>query len=214
MKRFAIAVLAVFIAAAVAMPAQAQDNQLFPEPFGDLYLSAVEGSYVDYIQEISGTFNFYLIADIDFADLGAEGQNLTNGIGAWEASVVLPADPALFVLSEDYTAAIDVGDKAGNVREFIVGTGTAVSVGGPTTLVTFNALSSSTSLNGIATITPTTPASYANEVVWREFVALNGCTLNGSPEKCVFRFASRGDLRMSWTIDNDAESFGAVKSRF
>ena len=214
MKRFAIAVLAVFISAAVAMPAQAQDNQLYPDRFGSLFLSAVEGSYVDYIQNIAANFTFYLIADIDFADIGQPGQNVSNGISAWEAQITLPADPGLFILSDDYTAAIDVGDKTGNVRNYIVGTGVNVQVGGPTTLVTFNAIATTPLATSAATLGPTVPASYAGEVVWREFAALNGCTLNGADEKCVFRFESLGDLRLSSGVDNDADSFGSVKARF
>lgn len=214
MKRFAIAVLAVFIAAAVAMPAQAQDNQLYPDRVGSLYLSAEEGSYVSSLTTGGANFTVYLVADIDFADVGDAGQNLSNGIGAWEAAVTLPDNPGLFLLTTIYTQAVDVGNKDTNVKNFIVGTGTTLSVGQPTTLVTFNLLETTPLGPTAMTLGPATPASYAGEVVWREAAALNGCDLNGADEKCIFRFAFLGSLSLNGGVDNDADSFGSMKARF
>lgn len=213
MNCFVIAFLTVIFTAAVAMPAQAQDNQLHPDRLGSLYLSAAEGSYVGHLGLYPGDFTFYLIADIDFADIGEPGQNVWNGIGAWEALITLPPDPNLFILSDSYTYGIDIGDKTGNLWNYIVGTGVNLQIGGPTTLVTFEAVATSF-LFGQATVSPSVPASYEGEVVWREFVAANGCSLNGAAEKCIFRFETLGDLELRWPKSDDAESFGSVKARF
>lgn len=215
MKRFAIAVLALIVVGFMAMPATAQVNTLNPNRLGDLYISAAQDSHVDYLQliPISSPFNFYLVIDIDFGDIDQASQNLTNGVQAWEAQAALP--PTLFILGATLAPAtsINVGTQTGNTYDFLVGTGSLVSAGGPQVLVSFQALATS-AFSGTATLAPVAAPSVPGEAVWVEFSPLNGCDINGLDEACQFRFANLGNLRLSTGIPDDVDSFGGLKSRF
>ena len=100
MKRIAIATLALLIAGALAVPAQAQSETFGDIDFGSLYLSADPEQQVDFLQNIApgGQFEFYLVTEIDFSAIGEPGQNATNGMSAWEARVTVPA--SMFVLNQ------------------------------------------------------------------------------------------------------------------
>lgn len=205
---------AVLLVLAV-LPAFAQVDLLHPERLGALYVSAAPDEYVDVLVPpgASTPFEFYLVADVDFGDVGDAGQNIFNGIQAWEAQVSFP--PILFVLAAVPTpeTSINVGTSSGNVYDFVVGTGARVAAGGPVVLVTFQGLLVGVP-SGVAQLGPVGNPSVANEAVWVEWAPVSGCTLNGLSEACQFRFASLGDMRFAVGIPTDATTFGAMKSRF
>lgn len=85
--KFRIPLLALGCACSMAMPALA----LGP-PTGSLYLSFSPDSRVEDLQVAPFTlFHFYLVAELDYADLGHPEWNATDGIGAIEAGIVLPS---------------------------------------------------------------------------------------------------------------------------
>lgn len=122
MKRLAIGALAVFALAAFAGTAAAQlGNQ-----FGEIYFSTLEdGTGDDYNEglEAFAQFDIYVMVDIDFADDGRGGENLTNGLTGWEAEFTVPAE--ITILGRELRPGTSV--NVGQGDNFIVGTGGLVS---------------------------------------------------------------------------------------
>jgi len=220
MKRIAIAALALIAVSVMALPATAQVN-LADERLGSLYVSGAEDRQVTTIDgnvvAVNIPFDVFVVADIDFADIGAGDQNLTNGISAWEGAFTVPAP--LLVISEVFfpAGALNFGSVSGSVREYIIGTGSTLTVGGPTKLIQWSVLLSGApglEFDDTITVAPVAAPSTPGEVVWVEDAPLNGCEVNGNPAGCIFRFESLGDLRVTTAISGDDSSFGALKSRF
>jgi len=218
MKRIAIAGLAMVIMALAASTAHAQQN-LYSERLGSLFASPYEDRYVDVMdgnQVTAGVpFTVYLMADIDFGDIGEAGQNVNNGIGGWEAAVTFPAGVFLLATEKYPTETVlDFGSVSGSTTEYVIGTGSNIAVGtAPSKLIEWTILGSG-AFDGMISLAPTAAPTVAGESSWLEFLALNGCIINNLPTPCLFRWESLGDLRVTTTIPSEASSFGSFKSRF
>jgi len=216
MKRIAIATLALLIAGALAVPAQAQSDTFGDVDFGSLYLSADPEQQVDFLQNIApgGQFEFYLVTEIDFSAIGEPGQNATNGMSAWEARVTVPA--SMFVLNQVATpVSIDIGAKAAPVFDYVVGTGQNVPADStPRALVTFTGLfTSPTDGTQLAEVGIVANPS-ADTPTWVEWLAINECSTATGPTKCIRRFTDFGNLRLSTSVDTDEGSWGGMKAQF
>lgn len=63
------------------------------EPLGEIYLSFDRDHRVERKTHTTFyPFAFYLIVEVDFAELGQPDENLRNGVASWEASVALPPE--------------------------------------------------------------------------------------------------------------------------
>lgn len=89
-------------------------------------------------------FTVYVMADVDFADIGMAGRNSTDGLSAWEATVVFEDQPDLDVFRTNISypsapGSVDLGEQqaiGGDAyHELIVGTGECLDVSqGPVVL--------------------------------------------------------------------------------
>ena len=175
--------------------------QLYPDgALGSLYLSEVPTGYDGVVPRPSFAtpFQFYLVADIDFGDIGRPEQNFSNGMLAWDGRVVVPSEMTVIGFSLSPRTSVDIGAKSNPVFDFIVGTGQRVPVGQPYPLVTIEAIILVPPVDDIfvRTLSPAL-ASVPNAAAWVEFSALNGCEASpGRPTPCLFPFAQLGDLRI------------------
>ena len=217
MKPIAIVALTLLIAAAVAAPAHAQIYQ--GGPLGALYATTNAASYVGELGNIplATPFTFYLVIDIDFADIGAPEQNSSNGLLAWDGRVTAPAGLTIIGNTVSPASSVDIGTKSAPTYDYIVGTGQLVQVGAPVPVVTFQALLlAPTTDNIIVRVGRPALGSIPDAPAWGEAVALNGCESSpGRATQCLFAFAETRNLVLnSGEIDNDETSFGSLKSRF
>lgn len=202
----------------VAAPVGAQVN-LYDEPLGTLYVSW----YPDRYEETNSLelipravpFSLYLVAEIDFAGIGAPDQNVSNGLSAWEASVEFPVDWFILATETYPETSIDFGSTSENVSNYLVGTGSPVPAGEPFALVRWTILASGRSLLPFS-LTPgavTTTPSVAGSAAWLEAEPANGCTINEQPAPCLFRF---NVAPSDWIPGRatEATSFGAMKARY
>lgn len=219
MKRFAIAALSLFILGATAGSALAQFDRtdVYDTPMGSIYISPFPDSYYPYFQSFP-TFsaqNVYIVADIDFGDIGAASQNLLNGVRAWEGGVTAP--PGVTILGADVEGAINLGQGP---TDYIVGVGTPIitadSTPRPLVTLSFLALAPIETFN-MQIVPSSSPAFAATpSSVWIEELTLNGCLniQSALPTQCFFVWAFEGDMLISSDIAVEEESFGGLKSRF
>lgn len=201
--RHFVLVLALF--SILSSPALAQQN-LAPDPLGDLYVSAIPDGYDPNIQSDRGIpFNAYLVADIDFADLGDETQNLNNGLTAWEAGVTFPLDAIVLGANLDPSTSLNFGQIIGQTYEYIVGTGQRLEVGQPRELVEFTLLNIAEITDGPIQLGPVTTPTVEGSTAWVEFLPLNGCQVGTQDQPCVFRFDSARGATINSTISPDEE---------
>jgi hypothetical protein len=215
MKRIAIATLALLIAGALAVPAQAQ-SQTFGQAFGSLYLSAAPDQQIDYLQEITPgvQFEFYVVTEIDFSALGEPDQNNTNGIKGWEARVTVPA--SMFVLNQAADpVSVDLGDKTAPVFDYIVGTGQNVLASStPRALVTFTGLFTAETGGTVLAEIGNVANPSADNPSWVEWLGINECFTPTGPTGCIREFTDFGNLRLSTGVDTDQDSWGGMKAQF
>ncbi len=122
------------------------------------------------------TYTFYVVADIDFADVGAPEQNALNGIQAWEGR--LEFSPELTLLSAEFEGT----NGGASDRDILVDVGLPIVLADstPRTLATLTFLVTSDLSPGsqIALRNSTNPLA-TGVIGWREALDSNGCT---SPE--------------------------------
>ena len=219
MKRFAIAALSLLILGTMVTPvlAQFERSDFYDTPMGSIYVSKEPNSYNPYWQ-LFPTFTqefVYVVAEIDFADIGVGAQNVSNGIRAWEGGVTIPE--GVNVLGNDWEGAINLGTGAG---DYIVGIGTPIitAASTPTPLVTFSFLAlaavETQEMMITASSSPSFPATPSS--IWIEELTLNGCqnVQNQLPTQCFFVWEFTGSMWISSGITNETESWGGLKSRF
>ena len=219
MKRIATAALSLLLMGALAGPAMAQSD--VGDPFGDIYLSGAPNSYMPIMDanqiQLFQSFEFYLVADIDFADIGDASQNFSNGITAWEGSFTAPSQ---LIITNAALTPSNAQDFGNSNTDFIVGVGIngIIADSTPLPLVTFNALVSAAipapgfeMVIGEASI-PTIPGT----PVWQEILNVNGCTnrVTGAAEKCLYPFATIGSLTISTDVATEDASWGTLKSGY
>jgi len=203
--------LAVFTA-----PVGAQVN-LYETPLGALYVSPYPDRYVDYLDTAQLSpgvpFKVYLVAEIDFDDVGAPEQNVSNGLSAWEASVHWPAHFFVLAAQKYPETSIDFGSSVQGTSNYLVGTGSTVPVGDPFVLIEYDVLIGNHTRDWIRVGPVTTIPSVTNSAAWLEAAPANGCEINGRPSPCLFRFYEANSLYVG-NRSNEATSFGAMKARY
>jgi len=176
--------LAVF-----AAPLGAQVN-LVDEPLGALYLSPYPDRYSGIIDgnlmTFGSPFTVYLVAEIDFADIGATEQNASNGLSAWEASVQFPAGLTVLAIQRYPDTSINFGTAEQNTLNYLVGLGSTVPAGGPVVLVEFQVLALRYFPDEQIRLGPvTTTPSVVDAPAWLEAVPASGCVVNEQPTPCL-----------------------------
>lgn len=217
MKRIATVALALLVTGAIARPVMAQSD--VGAPLGSLYLSASNNSYEPIMQNlvVSQIYTIYLVADIDFADIGRPEQNASNGMTAWEASITAP--PSMFILSRDRTPPESLRIGADD-NDFIVALGSTLAASTfPRPLVTISfLLGGPVPAPGFEMVVAPARAAQTvpGEAVWLEAQTANGCTntLSGAPEACIFPFAFLGNLTVSTDISAEESSWGELKKGY
>lgn len=219
MKRFAIAALSLLILGTMVTPVLAQLDQVnfYQTPMGSIYVSKEPDSYVPHWQlylPFTVGQKVYVVADVDFADIGAASQNLSNGIRAWEGGVTLP--PAVNVISHIVVGGIDLGSGPG---DYIVGMGNPVLASStPLPLVTYEFFATSPIETFEMQITESSAPSFPvlNSSIWLEQLTLNGCqnTVSLLPTQCFFVWEFMGSMMISSGITTESESWGGLKTRF
>lgn len=196
-------------------PASAEVDLLYPEALGTISISKQPDRY-DGLYKLpppNTPFEFYLVIEIDFADIGRGEQNSFNGIQAWEAQISFP--PELHLLSETLLPArsINVGDRTDAVFDYVVGTGERVPAGSTQAVVAFEAMFTGPIGFERIELGPVARPTVEDALVWVEWLPANGCTVRGLPEGCQFRFQDVQPMRVT-TVDGDVSSFSTLKSRY
>lgn len=204
--------------AGFAQPVGAQVN-LVDEPLGALYLSPYPDRYSGVIDGNLMTFGVpfkvYLVADIDFGDIGAAEQNASNGLSAWEASVQFPAGLTVLAIQRFPDTSINFGTAEQNTLNYLVGLGSTVPAGGPVVLLEFLVLALRYFPDEWIRLGPvTTTPSVVDAPAWLEAVPASGCVVNEQPTPCLYRFGEIRDVRISFGLPAEATSFGAMKARY
>ncbi len=141
-----------------------------PRVFGELRLNtASDGTGDDFNVNTPAfvPFTVYLVADIDFGEDGRPGDNLTNGLSAWEAGLNFPPEVAVLGLQLIPPTSINV---ASNFGEFIVGTGSFVSAFPPVSVVRIDLLTLQPQgdVDLVIDMHTVSPPSQPGELAWTE----------------------------------------------
>lgn len=218
MKRIAMVALSLLVMGAMASPVMAQSD--VGAPLGSLYLSPLEDAYQSYVQSIPlfVAQTIYLVADVDFGDIGAPEQNATNGIRAWEASITQPAQMIITARTLTPPTALNFGLVP---NDYIIGVGTTLTASTmPRPLLRIDYIvSGAIPAPGFEMeVGPplSSPQTVPGLAIWQENLTLNGCTgrVSGAPEKCFFPFANLGNLTVSTEISADDSSWGELKKGY
>lgn len=201
----------------------------YGQSLGEIYLSIDASTREDALidQPINTPFEFYLLADVDYADLGQPEVNGLNGIWAWETRVNIPE--SITIINRHLgPGSINVGSGEDN---YIVGTPELLVVGlGPTTLVRYEAIIFSVVPDEVLTISPSSPSTFDDDgnlglgPGWLEWMPLGDCdfTSRRPGSGCLRAFAT-WDARLVMNCVDEPEcvetptrqeSWGTVKSRY
>lgn len=215
MKRIATVALSLLVLGAMASPVMAQSD--VAEPLGSLYLSPINDQYQSTMQLVPlfAAQTMYLVADVDFGDIGAAEQNASNGIRAWEGSITVPASMIITNRTYTPTTALNFGLVP---NDYIVGTGVLLAASSmPRPLLTIDfILSAAIPAPGFEMVLGpplSSPQTVPGQAVWQEALTLNGCTnrVTNAPEKCFFPFAFLGSLTISTGVSNHESTWGGLK---
>lgn len=218
MKRVAIAALALLVLGATAAPGLAQSN--LGSDLGFIAPSASNTEHDRYVDVApSIPFTFYIWCKIDFTQIGESTQNSTNGIGAWEGYLNVPA--TVLVLSSVLNPAGAL-NFPGGPNDYSVGTGSLLSASSATgvALVDVSALVLAAVSDVTIDMGPALQPTFetATKPMWQEWLAINGCTntVTGDPFKCFRFFDNVGDLVLNpvATVPVDETSFGTIKAGY
>ena len=109
-RRVLFSILCVIFGLASGLGTGLGQAQTFGADVGTIYLSGSPTSYVDNIVvEPLTPFDFYIVAEIDYADIGAEEQNATNGISAWAAAPRIPSGIIITQVELNPRNALELG---------------------------------------------------------------------------------------------------------
>lgn len=218
MKRFAIAALSLFILGATAGSALAQFDRsdVYDTPMGSIYVSPFPDTYVEYFQNfpLFTQTNVYVVADIDFGDIGQASQNLSNGIKAWEGSVTVP--PQVNLLAAPYEGELSLGNS---LNDFIIAVGLPIITASstPRPLVTLQMFATTDTLPTFnMELGAASQTTFDNVSIWQEYLTLNGCqnVQTNLPFPCFFVWDFAGSMLISNEVAVEEESFGGLKASF
>jgi hypothetical protein len=217
MKIIAMAAVSLFVLGAMATPSIAQSD--VGEPLGTVYLSPSADSYVPVFQLIPkfALTTIYLVAEIDFTDIGAPDQNLSNGIRGYELSITLPPAFSITSVVTNPAGLLNVASPP----DFLIGVGGVLTANNsPIRLLTISVfVTGDVPAPGfVMEIGPVqnAPQTVSGQAIWQEFLSVNGCTnrATGAPERCFFPWASTGNLRVSTEVATEASSWGELKKGY
>ena len=212
-----IVLVAIPVATATSVHAQSEQYGL---PLGRLCLSFSASEHVATAdREPFEQFNFFLLARVDWADVGLDGHNGFNGMAAWEASVNAPA--GLTVMGREILPATSINVGIGT-DNYVVGTGSVYNVSrAHTTLVRFTAILMQDSPDDLVlTVGASTPSSFeGTQPGWLEARSSGECP---APHRTCKRAFAEWNTRLVINCRDEAEckvstvstSWGAVKSAF
>lgn len=211
-------VLLLFVMGSVAADGRdaAAQSDVGP-PLGVLYVSLSPDSYEPILQHPQPftPYDLYVVVDIDFAQIGAPSQNLSNGLLAYEFGISSLGTAVL--LSADYVGEINIGSGS---RDWIVGVGIPVipvsSTPRPLVKYSFGYFSTIVDFTPIEVeVVPASIQTVPGQPIWQESLPLNGCTnrLTGEPVSCFFPFAELRGLLIYWT-PVESTNWGTLKQTF
>jgi len=213
LRQLAFLFPAFLLLAVSASPAVAQgDSETVGQSLGAIYASASPTSYVPSLQvEAGGSATVYIIADIDYSEIGVPSENEFNGLFAWEASLQLPADVFSVGVALNPAGALNVGSPP----DFIVGTTQVLlAENSPLLLATISLVTVGLIQEAPVTLAPVPDPSIPDAMTWAEENAVgNECFTPTGPTGCVRAFASSGGLVINESpVDTEESSFGALKA--
>lgn len=177
----------------VSTAASAQDDR-FGEPLGHLYFSSEATSYVPVITAPSFVpFTVYLVADLDYAEIGREELNFSTGIQAWEMGMELPGLGSDFVVLNAVIRNLSI--NVGNSTNVIVGIAPALlAFETPIDLVEYAFLSPASPVPTDVTLSagPSSPSSFDSAGPgWSESNNVGECInpVTGTSTNCLRTFA-------------------------
>ncbi len=202
------------ILALAASPALAQgDSESVGRSLGAIYVSADPTTYVPSLAlPAGGTATAYVIADIDYSDIGVPSENEFNGLFAWEASLEVP--PEVLIVSSSLNPT-DTALNVGSPPDFIVGTGAVLlAENSPVLLATLTLFSSVELQEAPVSLAPVPDPSIPDALTWAEENAVgNECFTPTGPTGCVRAFTTSGGLVINESpVDTEESSFGALKA--
>ena len=206
---------ALLVLVVASAPAFAQeDSQSVGQPLGAIYVSADSSGYVPSLTvPAGGSVTAYLIADIDYTDIGVPSENEFNGLFAWEGTLQVPPD---ILLAETQLSPVGRAINFAQSPDFIVGTGEILlAENSPALLATFTLFSLAEVQEALVTLGPIPDPTIPGTPIWAEGDAVgNECfTVNG-PTGCVRAFATAGGLVLNESpVDTEETSFGALKAK-
>ncbi len=137
MKFFRLLVLVSLMVACLALtiPGLAVAQPTYGAQLGQISVSADSASLVDCaVVSPFVIFSVYVLADIDYADIGDPGRNATDGVGAWEFSVAFDNSALILVSTVLPGGFPDFGNTFTNgtttTKDIRYGAGQCVPVGG------------------------------------------------------------------------------------
>lgn len=187
------------------------------DALGAIYVSSTPNDYTPYATPehvspfVVGTF--YVVADIDFADVGVPEQNALNGIQAWEGRVEFP--PELILVEAEFE-----GTNSGETDlDFVVDVGLPIVLANslPRPLVTLRCLTSTqVPLFSQISLVPSTSPLAQGVIGWREALDSNGCSDPGSgaAAACYYPFEFVGSLTFELEGATEAGTWTSVKQMF
>jgi hypothetical protein len=203
----AAALLAATALAAAGSPAAA-DGQ--GTPLGKLYLSFSPDSPVHAIEiDPMVPFSWYVVAEVDFTDIGDPDRNGTDGVLGWETCIEVP--PEITITGREVLRPGFNGADASCAENWIVVLeGCLWAEDTPQAVVRYQGRLDAEATNVEVSLAPASPSSIEGEVPgW--FV----CLLTGQPTD-VHPFASGWEtpLVVNERVATGPSTWSAVKRRF
>jgi hypothetical protein len=203
------------------LAAAQNDDSRYGHPLGTISFSGMPDAYEPYI--IAGSFepiDFYVIAQIDFADIGRAELNTQVGIYGWEAFATIPPEMIITSRMIVQPGAINLGSH----ENWILGLGDECFAWEfPLALVHYTALFTQTPepMDLVLDLGPSVPTSFPNAPGpgWLDSEPSGECTFpSGAPTKCLRLFAHVRGMRINCvqdcTVVTEPGSWGALKSRY
>jgi hypothetical protein len=212
-RQLVLCLPAFLILVLAATPAFAQgDSESVGQPLGAIYVSGDASAYVPSLTlAAGGSATAYVIAEIDYADLGVPSENEFNGLFAWEAGLQLPPEVVVLSTVLNPTGAINLAGPP----NFIVGTGELLlAENSPVLLATLTLFSATEVQEAPISLVPVPDPSIPDALTWAEENAVgNECFTPTGPTGCVRAFATSGGLVINESpVDTEESSFGALKA--
>lgn len=191
----AIRVVLFLLLSITLTPTASAQSSSFGTPLGWLSVSADNTSYDPDIQaQPFVPFHVFLVADLDYGDIGRPELNSSTGIQAWEAGLDIPGLGSDLIITGKVirNGGVELGDQTNN----IIGLYSAILADQtPIDLVDYTVLSLvAGGLQDVRlTLGPSTPSSFSPERPgMADNIPVDECTnpVTGEPTSCLRAFAN------------------------